>query len=211
VEGSNLRQSVLDFINLSRTSPQYATDPAMLQKLEDAAAHDVGTFFGATSAPIADDTWEARTIFAGANPISERVQVTVAWPCVIVGMFASLSILTTGGTTTPTLNDLDAIIDLNTEVYKTSVNGTTTPTSALGGGTPQRDGNFVTLAALSTPNTQGGRLMAWRIGDREARLGVTFRWKQGGATTAIPAGIYKDSIVSLAFFVQRIREDRRGA
>lgn len=198
---TDLKGFVLDFVNMAKNSPKYASDPDTLAKLEDAAVKSFTGAFGAMSIPISPETWEARTVFlggtAGGNFTSERVQLDVPFPIMVIGLYPSLSVLTTGGATVPTLNDIDCSLDLNLHEYMTDIQGNTTAQNAVPSATatPTRDGNFVTLASLGTSNMQGGRLLGWVIPYRTAQIGITFRWKQGG-------GVYKDTIVSLAFDVR---------
>jgi hypothetical protein len=203
---TDLKGYVLDFINAAKASPKMATDPDVLARLEDAAMKSFTGAFGAMSIPIAPETWEVRTVFlggtAGGNFVSERVQLDVPFPVMVVGLYPSLSVLTTGGATVPTLNDIDCQLDLNLHEYMTDIQGNTTAQNAVPSATatPTRDGNFVTLAALGTANTQGGRLIGWVVPYRTAQIGITFRWKQGG-------GVYKDTIVSLAFDVRPLEPE----
>jgi hypothetical protein len=203
---TDLKTYVMQFVQQAMQSPKMASDPQTLQDLQDAAMKSFTGAFGAMSIPIAPETWEARTVFlggtAGGNFSSERIQVDVPYPVMVVGLYPSLSVLTSGNSTVPTLNDIDCSLDLNLHEYMTDIQGNTTAensaTSATA--TPSRDGNFVTLAALGTSNAQGGRLLGWVIPYRTAQIGVTFRWKQGG-------GVYKDTIVSLALDVRPLNND----
>jgi hypothetical protein len=198
VDPLNLRQSALDFVNLARNKPALATDPEVLGNLEAAALMDASGSFAAETAPIAEDTWEAGTVFLGNTSVSERINVDITYPVMIVGLFPTLSVFTTGGATTPTLSDIDCQIDLNTQEYRTSMRGTNTVTTAAGT-TPTRDGTFVTLAALSTAATAGARMLCWKIPDRTSQIGVTFRWKQ---FTPPATAVFKDTMIRLAFFVR---------
>ncbi len=196
---TDLKSFVVDFVNLARKKPALASDPGELDNLEKAALTSFTGAYGALSVPIAPETWEARTIFLGGaaagNFTSERIQIDVPYPVMIVGMYASLSVLTTGNATTPTLNDIDVTLDLNKKEYMTDLQGNSTATSTAGGGTPTRDGTWVTLAAMSTNNQQGGRLLGWILPFKTAQIGITFKWTQG-------PGIYKDTIVKLALYVR---------
>jgi hypothetical protein len=193
---TDLKQYVLDYTNMARRRPAMAADPGELDKLEQAALTSFQGAFGALHAPIAPMSWEARTLFQGASVVSERIQLDIPFPCMIVGTFASLSILTTGGATVPTTSDIDVTIDLNSHEYMTQVQGTVTP---IVGGQLQRDSTFCTLAAVSTGSTQGARLMGWVIPYRTAQLGITYRWKQG-------ANVYKDTHVGLCFYARALQD-----
>jgi hypothetical protein len=193
---TDLKQYVLDYTNMARRRPAMAADPGELDKLEQAALTSFQGAFGALHAPIAPMSWEARTLFQGASAVSERIQLDIPFPCMIVGTFASLSVLTTGGAITPTTSDIDVTIDLNSHEYMTNVQGTVTP---VVGGQLQRDSTFVTLAAVSTGSSQGARLMGWVIPYRTAQLGVTYRWKQG-------ATIFKDTHVGLCFYARALQD-----
>lgn len=196
---TDLKSFVLDFVNAGRRSPGLASAPDQLDGLEKAALTSFTGAYGALSVPIAPETWEARTIFLGGSPggnfTSERVQIDVPYPVMVVGMYASLSVLTTGGATTPTLNDIDVVLDLNKHEYMTDLQGNSTATNAAGGGVFTRDGTWVTLAAMSTNNQQGGRLLGWILPYKTAQIGITFKWTQG-------PGVYKDTIVKLALYVR---------
>jgi hypothetical protein len=171
------------------------SDPSELDQLEQAALTSFQGAFGALHAPIAPMTWEARTQFLSSQTLSERVQIDIPFPCMLVGAFAVVEpIGAAGGLVVPTAMSIDCTIDLNAHEYMTQVQGTTTP--IIGGGL-QRDGTFTTLAALAVNN--GARLMGWVIPYRTAQLGVTFRWKQG-------AGVYQSSHVGLAFYARSLQE-----
>jgi hypothetical protein len=191
---TNLSQRVLDFIKIARMKPALASDPSELDNLENAALTSAQGAYAALTAPAADDTWEARTLFLGSQAMSERIVVDVPFPTMFIGAYASLSIFASGGATVPTLDDIDVTVDVNLSMYKTNAQGTTTPTVA---GQLVKDGTFVTLASMSTSRTAGGRLFNWVLPYSSAQLGVTYRWKQG-------AGVFKDSHVGLAFFVKRV-------
>jgi hypothetical protein len=203
---TDLKQFVLDYVNASRKRPAIASDPSELDNLEKAALTSFTGAYGAMSVPIAPETWEARTLFLGGviggNGFSERVQLDVPYPVMIVGCFASLSVLTTGpgGAVVPTLSDIDVTLDLNLHEYMTDIQGTTTATNTAAGGTPTRDGTFVTLAALSSTTTQGMRLLGWVIPYRTAQIGTTFRWKRG-------PGVFFDTIVSLSYFARPLQPE----
>ena len=191
----DLKQNVLDFVNMARKRPALATDPNELDSLEQAALTNFSGAFGATAAPIAPETWEARTQFLSTSAISERIQLDVPYPCMIVGCYASVEPLAGAAGVVPTANSIDVTIDLNLHEYLTQVQGTTTP---IVGGTLTRDGTYVTLASLSTNQSNGARLMGWVIPYRTAQIGVTFRWKQG-------AGVYASSHVGLAFYARELQ------
>lgn len=192
---TDLKQYVLDFTNAVRRRPALGSDPSELDKLENAALTSFQGAFGALHAPIAPMTWEARTQFASASPVSERIQLDIPFPCMIVGAFVSVEpIGAAGGLVVPTTTSIDCTIDLNNHEFMTQVQGTTTP--IVGGGL-QRDGTFTTLAALGVNG--GARLMGWVIPYRTAQLGVIFRWKQGG-------GIYQTSHVGIAFYARSLQE-----
>jgi len=191
---TDLKQYVLDFINAARRRPAMASDPSELYNLEQAALTSFQGAFGAQHAPIAPMSWEARTLFLGANPVSERIQLDIPFPCMIVGAFASIEPTAGGGATVPTTSSIDATIDLNVHEYMTQVQGTTTVLAA--GAAPSRDGTFATLAALSV---QAPRLMGWVIPYRTAQLGITYRWKQG-------ANIYQNAHVGLCFYARALQE-----
>lgn len=196
---TNLKQYILDYVNAARRRPAIASDPSELDNLEKAALTSFSGAFGATNAPIAPFTYEARTILLSSATVSERVEVLVPFPMMVVGVYPSLSVLTSGaGTGTPSLNDIDVTLDLNNKDFKTAVNGNTS-TSATAT-TPTRDGQFVTLAALGTGNSNGARLLGWEIPYRTATIGATFRWKQG-------SGVYHDTIVSLSLFTRPMEEE----
>jgi hypothetical protein len=196
---TNLSQYVLDFINAVKRRPALGSDPSELDNLEQAALTSFQGAFGALNAPIAPMTWEARTQFLGTQAVSERIQLDIPFPCMLVGAFASISTIGAvgipgSGTQAPTRDDIDVTIDLNSHEYMTQVQGTTTP---VVGGQLQRDGTFTTLAAVSINN--GGRLLCWVIPYRTAQLGVTFRWKQG-------ANVFQTSHVGLSFYARALQE-----
>ena len=194
----DLKTSVQDYIQIVNRKPSLAGDPDLLNQLETAALTDAGGAFAALTAPVAEDTWEAGTVFLGNTSVSERINVDIPYPVMVVGLFPTLSVFTTGGATTPTLSDIDCAIDLNVQEYRTSMRGTNTVSTGAGV-TPTRDGTFVTLAALSTAATAGARMLAWRIPDRTSQIGVQFRWKQ---FTPPSTAVFKDTMVRLAFFVR---------
>jgi hypothetical protein len=195
MQATDLKQYVLDFINAVKRRPQLGSDPNELDNLESAALTSFQGAFSALHAPIAPMTWEARTQMLSANAVSERIQLDVPFPCMIVGTFPSVEpIGVAGGLVVPTTNSLDVILDVNIHEYMTQVQGTTTPTV---GGQQQRDGQFCTLAALGVNG--GQRLMAWVIPYRTAQIGITFRWKQG-------ANVYQTSHVGLAFYTRALQE-----
>jgi hypothetical protein len=203
---TDLKGFVLDFVNAARKRPAIGSDPGELDNLEKAALTSFTGAYGALSIPIAPETWEVQTIFLGGaaagNFTSERIQLDVPYPVMVVGLFASLSVLTTGpgGAVAPTLSDVTCSLDLNQHEYMTDAQGNTTATNTAAGGTPTRDGTYVTLAALATNNQQGGRLIGWVIPYRTAQIGVTFRWKRG-------PGVFFDTIVSMAFYVRPLQPE----
>lgn len=194
---TDLKQYVLDFVNAVRRRPALGSDPSELDRMEQAALTSFQGAFGALHAPIAPMSWEARTQFASASPVSERIILDIPFPCMIVGAFAVVEpIGSAGGLTVPGPNSIDVTIDLNQHEYMTQVQGTTTPT--VGGGLT-RDGTFCTLSAISTGPALGARLLGWVIPYRTAQIGVTFRWKQG-------AGVYQTSHVGLTFYARALQE-----
>lgn len=192
---TDLKQYVLDFVNAVKRRPAVGSDPSELDKLEMAALTSFQGAFGALHAPIAPMTWEARTQFLSSQTNSERIQLDIPFPCMIVGTFPSVEpIGAAGGLTVPTTTSVDISLDLNVHEYMTQVQGTTTPTI---GGALQRDGTFTTLAALGVNG--GARLLGWVIPYRTAQLGITFRWKQG-------PGVYQSSHVGIAFYARSLQE-----
>ncbi len=189
---TDLKQYVLDFVNLAKRKPAMASDPGELENLEQAALTSFQGAFGAMHAPIAPMSWDARTLFQGATAVSERVQLDIPFPCMLVGAFAWVEPIGTGAVI-PTTTSIDVTIDLNSHEYMTQAQGTTTP---FIGAQQQRDATFATLAALSV---QAPRLMGWVIPYRTAQLGVTFRWKRG-------ANVYQDSHVGLVFYARALQE-----
>lgn len=198
---TDTKQAILEYVNMARKRPQLASDPAELDRLEQAALTSFMGAFGALHAPIAPMTWEARTLFLGSTVggpfVSERIQLDVPFPCMIVGALPSLSQLGSGaGALVSTLNDIDVSIDLNNHEYMTQAQGTTTP---VVGAALTRDNTFVTLASLGAGIAQGARLLGWTIPYRTAQIGVTYRWAQGG-------GVFKDAHVKIAFFARALQE-----
>jgi hypothetical protein len=193
---TNLTQYILDFVNAVRRRPAIGSDPSELDSLEQAALTSFQGAFGALNAPIAAQTWEARTLFLGANAVSEKVNLDIPFPCMIVGAYCSISTLIGAGGAAPTLNDIDVSIDLDAHEYLTSAQGTTTPIVAA---PLQKDGTFVTLAALSTGAANGARLLGWVIANRTAQLGFTWRWTQGG-------GVFANSHVKVALFTRALQD-----
>jgi len=190
---TDLKQFVLDYVNLARRKPALASDPGELDSLENAALTSFQGAFGALHAPIAPMTWEARTLFPGANPVSERVQLDIPFPCMLVGAYTYVRAIGTGAQIATT-DDVDVTIDLNVHEYLTQIQGTTTTVPA---GQPMRDGTFVTLTSLGVNG--GARLMGWVIPYRTAQLGVTFRWKQGAA-------VYQTAHVGITFYARALQE-----
>ena len=193
-DGLDLAQKVHDFAEAAKANPAMVT-PDILDQLEVAADSAMFGSYAAPAIPASPLSWEARTLFLGSSSVSERIAVDIPYAVLITGAYASISVLTTGSSGTPTEDDIDVAIDLNTQRYMTQGQGTyTTSTSA----TPQVGGStFVTLASVSQKNTQGSRLFGWKIVERQAQLGVTFRWAQG-------ASVYHDTIVKLTFYARQL-------
>jgi hypothetical protein len=192
---TDLKQYVLDFVNAVRRRPALGSDPSELDQLEQSALTSFQGAFGALHAPIAPMSWEARTQFASASPVSERIQLDLPFPCMLVGAFTVVEpIGAAGGLVVPTANSIDVTIDLNNHEFMTQIQGTTTP---VVGGALSRDGTFSTLAAIGVNG--GARLLGWVIPYRTAQLGVTFRWKQG-------AGVYQTSHVGITFYARALQE-----
>ena len=194
---TDLKQAILDYINMARRKPQLASDPDELANLENAALTSMDGAFAAQTAPVAPYSWEARTLFLASQAVSERIQLDIPFPCQLVGAYASLSPINPGeGAIAPTVDDIDCTIDLNTHEYMTNTQGTVTvnPSAQL-----QRDGTFVTLGSLSNSRTGGSRLMAWVIPYRTAQLGIIYRWKQG-------PNVYANTHVGLTFFARALQD-----
>ena len=194
----SLKQDVFDYVNLARKRPALASDPNTLDALENDALTSFDGAMGALYAPIAPLSWESRTLFLGNSPTSERIQTMIRGPVMVVGAYTWVEVLATNsssGSVAPTTNSIDCTVDLNVNEYATNAQGTTTP---VVGATGQRDGTFVTLAALGVNG--GQRLWGWIIKSPTAQLGVTFRWKQGGT-------IYKDAHVGITWYVRRLDQD----
>ena len=192
---TDLKQYVLDYVNAVRRRPALGSDPSELDQLEQSALTSFQGAFGALHAPIAPMTWEARTQFLSTQATSERIQLDIPFPCMLVGAFVSVEpIGAAGGLTVPTANSIDVTLDLNNHEFMTQVQGTTTP--IVGGGL-SRDSTFSTLAALGVNG--GARLLGWVIPYRTAQLGITYRWKQG-------AGVYQTSHVGIAFYARSLQE-----
>lgn len=192
---TDLKQYVLDFVNLGRRKPALASDPNELDSLENAALTSFQGAFGALHAPIAPLTWEARTLFLSATATSERIALDIPFPCMFVGAYVWAEPINGASGVVPTTNSIDVTIDLNVHEYMTNTQGTTTPTPTS---TPARDGTFTTLASLGVNG--GARLWGWVIPYRTAQIGVTFRWKQG-------ANVYANSHVGISFYARNLQEN----
>lgn len=192
---TNLSQYVLDFINMVKMKPALASDPELLDNLENAALTSMQGAFAALHAPIAPVNWETRTQFLSGSATSERIQLDIPFPCMLVGCFPWLEpIGAAGGLVVPTLNSIDVSIDLNQHEYMTNAQGTTTP---VVGAQITRDGTFVNLQSLGVNG--GARLVGWVVPYRTAQLGVTFRWKQG-------ATVYQTSHVGITWYARALQD-----
>jgi hypothetical protein len=194
-QATDLKQYTLDYVNAVRRRPQLGSDPNELDNLESAALTSFQGAFSALHAPIAPMSWEARTLFLSAAAVSERIQMDIPFPCMMVGTFPSVEpVGANGGLVVPTTQSIDVSLDLNNHEYMTQAQGTTTPVI---GGAQSRDIPFSTLASLGVNG--GQRLLAWVIPYRTAQLGITFRWKQG-------ANVYQSSQVGLVFYARALQE-----
>lgn len=195
MQATNLKQYVLEFINAVRRRPALATDPNELDNLEGAALTSFQGAFSATHAPIAPMSWEARTLFLSTVGRSERIQLDIPFPCMLVGAFPSVEpVGAAGGLIVPTTQSIDVSLDLNNHEYLTQAQGTTT---VVVGAQQERDIPFCTFASLGVNG--GQRLLAWVVPYRTAQLGITFRWKQG-------PNVYQTSHVGLVLYARALQE-----
>lgn len=139
--------------------------------------------YGALQVGVASHTWEARTVLRYAAGVSETIKIPFSYKCLIVGMYPSLIALGGSGVA-PTLDQLDVSLDLNSGNFLTSASGQ----SAIAG---DRDGSFVTLAALSST----ARLMLLQMDGDNPQLAITFRSPRG-------PNIYQDTLVKLTLFAR---------
>lgn len=189
----SIRSMVLEFLGRAQRSPRIATDPAEIEALRRRVLEDPSGGFGALVAPIAPMTWEQRVLLTGAAPQSERIPFKFPYAMEIVGMMGILeSTGAPGGAVLPTLNSVDVQIDVNNQNFATSLEGVST---SVPGAT--RGGSFVSLAAVSI---QAPRLTSLLLTSPAPEVGATFRWKRG-------AGVYQDTLISLALFVRRLGEN----
>lgn len=189
----SIRSLVLDYLSRASRSPRIASDQAEIESMRRLVLEDPTGGFGALVAPIAPMTWEQRVLLLGANAQSERIAFRMPYAMEIVGMMGILeSTGAPGGAIVPTLNSVDVQIDINNQNFATSLEGVST---SVPGAT--RGGSFVSLAAVSI---QAPRLTSLLLTSPAPEVGATFRWKRG-------AGVYQDTLISLALFVRRLGDN----
>jgi hypothetical protein len=193
---TDLRQVVLDFVASVRRQPQRGSDERVLAPLQHAAITTILGGTGARYAPVAAMTWEARTQLLSEQEVSEKVELNIPYPCMIVGAYPSVEPIAPGSEelVVPTTGSVDVAIDLTVHEQMADVQA---QAIAVTGGGPQADGLFTTLASYDVNG--GSRPWAWIIRADTAVLSLTFRWKQD-------ALVYQSAHVGLAFFSRSLTE-----
>lgn len=190
-----IRDTLRRFVMLAKNSPVSASDPRELEILERAILPSPQDGFAVNAAPIAPFTWEVRTVLSNVLSNTNRVKFAFPWRVNVVGLQATIvPVLPLVGAPlpTPTLDDVDVMVDINNTGFITGNDGTT---SAAG----QGGNNFVTLSTLTV---QTPRLLGLALeGESKPELGFTFRWKQGPA--AGPVALFQSAIITVAIFCFR--------
>lgn len=181
-----LNFTVRKYLDHVRKHPADALNPIVLKELEHAADSSRENLAAALYAPEADLTWETRVILQGTQVQTPRQPLPFPRPVDVVGLYPSIIPITnTVGLITPTLNDVDVALDMNSRQYFSSAAGI----SNAQGGTA---GSFVTLAAMGV---QVPRLFVLTLDDPTPDFGMTFKWKRG-------TGFYQDAIVAVAVYAR---------
>lgn len=193
---TDLRQVVLDFASAVRRQPARGSDTRVLDSLERAAITTILGAVGARYAPVGAMTWEARTQLLSEQELSEKVELNLPYPCMLVGAFPSIEPIAPGGeeTVVPTTESVEVAIDLTFHEQMADVQA---QALLVTGGGPQADGLFTTLASYDVNG--GSRPWAWIIRADTAVLSLTFRWKQD-------ANVYQSAHAGLAFFSRPLSE-----
>jgi len=135
--------------------------------------------------PAARDTWELQGSLLGTTEISDVVKLDFPGPCRIVGAYPSITLNDATGFLVPTPDDIAINLQFNEKRKYTAQIGQTTQA--------QRGQGYVTLAAMSTLN----RDLEIEVLNARPTMTVQYRWKRWTG-----AQLYRDVLVSLAFFVE---------
>lgn len=191
----SLKESILDWIQFARRSPNGALDPKELAALEKEALRSRDGLYGGVYFPLAKYRWEVSVNLATADSESDRIPFQPPFPVRIVGMMPWVEVTGTGQTA-PTTKSVLVDLDINESSQLTNAQGRVTTSAA-------KDGNFVTLASLGMSSPEGGPLGAfdWRIETSVTAIGFTFKWKQ--------ANTYDDAIIGVTMFAHDIDDNRR--
>jgi len=177
---------VRKYLDHIRKHPGDALNPVLLKSLEQKVDESNEGLRAALYAPEADLTWESRVILQGATNQTPRQPLVFPRAVDVVGLYpAVIPITNTNGLITPTLDDIDVALDMNSEKYFSSGSGISNAT----GGTA---GQFVTLAAMGV---QVPRLFILHLDAAQPDFGMTFKWKRG-------TGFYQDAIVTVAVYAR---------
>ena len=187
MHGGSVVTDMISFATRALADPSWASNPTVLKGLLKRAQESFEGAFGVLAAPMADLTWEIRMSLAGDTLQTNRTPLIYPRPCEIVGMLPIVVPTTaTVGLITPTINDVDVQIDVNSEEYLTSGQGISSPAATSSAGA------FVTLASMSI---QTPRLLGKKLRQPQPNLGFIYRWKRG-------TGVYQDAFITTAVFAR---------
>jgi hypothetical protein len=199
--GGRLIHTVLEHIQRVRQRPTVGSDPEELKTLEHAARSSWGNSFAALHAPLAELTWEARTVLLGASDQTERVYVDFpgSFNTEIVGFYATLSPKpgAAAGLIVPKLDDIDVRLDINQQHHLTS-----TPKGLAF--TPANTARDTTYVSLTSIHVNAPRLIGLQIEGANPQVGFAFRWKWPPTPGA--SAFYTDTMISMSCFVRHLRE-----
>jgi hypothetical protein len=180
--------AVQEFFKTAQSRPQSAQHPgtiAQLNRAVDQFAREQVKFlpFGALHAPAAPRTAGVRTQITGAIRETGTTPWDASRPCFVVGMRPSLSVLATGGATTPQIDDIDVDLTIDERDRLTSSRDASQGLLQTG---------WVSLGSLGvlTP-----RLLLLDLNAPAPRLNFNFRWANPTLNT------FKDAIVKMDLFV----------
>jgi hypothetical protein len=183
----SLSYTVLKFVDRVRKQPADGSDPRLLQLLEK-YAKEAWEGIVALHAPASPMTWEVSTSMTGATQETNRQAFTFPRPVEIVGFWPTLTVLASGGASTPSTDSIQVSIDTDNQNYLSSGEGISTVAGTTAG-------PFVTLTAMSVVVP---RIVGYKLTNPKPNIGFKYRWARdvtGGA-------VFKDVVVRMAMYAR---------
>ena len=190
----NLQHSVRRFLREVESSPAKAVDSDELSELRRASEQDGSGQYVAPAIPVADDTWQVRSILSAVETDAEGDEIEIGMPITILGWrFTLLALGQLGGVPTPglILPPAEAIDVKITTNRKEQYTATTTQN--------QQKPSVVNYCNLPLLNDDR-RLTNIRLMEASPILTVSWRWAVDLSVVALMG--WSDVQITLGYFAE---------